>query len=222
MALKKIYFSLFIFCFISVSSFAQSSLGQNDPDAVSLAKKISDQFKTYKSVQINFVLKTENASGKLINSNSGVLQMKGKRYKINFGGREIYSDGSSVWTYDKQDKETQITKSESGNYMSPEKLFSDFYSKDFLYKMNDDFKKGGKIIQQIELTPIDKSNVYYKVLIDIDKATNRILSAKVFEKSGNRYNYVVSSFKTNASFSDAYFTYDPAKHPGVETVDLRF
>lgn len=220
---KRYLFSLVVLCFLGVNGFSQSqSLGQNDPDAAALEKKISDQFKAYKTVQINFTLKTENASGKVLHSNSGEIKMKGKKYKVEFGGREIYSDGSTVWTYDKGDKETQITKVDgSGNFLSPEKIFSDFYSKDYLYKMNDESKSGNKTIQQIELTPIDKSNAFFKILINVNKVSNRIVSAKVFEKNGNRYNYVVTGFKTNSPMADATFIYDKSKHPGVEIVDLR-
>ncbi len=116
----------------------------------------------------------------------------------------------------------QITKfDESANMITPQKLFTNFYDKDFLYKSNGESTVAGKTIQQIELTPIDKSKPFFKVLVSIDKRLKTITSTKVFEKNGNRYTYSVSSLKTNNAIPDALFVFDAKKYPNVELVDLR-
>jgi hypothetical protein len=74
-------------------------------------------------------------------------------------------------------------------------------------------------MQEIELTPIDKSKPFHKVLVYIDKSV--INTTKVFEKTGNRYTYSVSGLKTDAAIADATFQFDVSKYPGVEVVDLR-
>ncbi|MEO9210761.1 MAG: outer membrane lipoprotein carrier protein LolA [Ginsengibacter sp.] len=211
-----------IFTLAGITGFSQSnSLGNNDASAAELAKTVSAKFATYKTVAIKFSLKVENAQGNITNIQSGTMNMKGKMYKLSFAGQEIFSDGTTVWTYDKADKETQITKvDKSSNSITPEKLFSDFYSKDFLYKLNDD-SPSNKNIQQIELTPRDKTNTYFKVLIDINKNTKNIVGAKIFEKNGNRYVYTITGFKTNIPIPESTFKYDSKAHPNVEIVDLR-
>lgn len=87
--------------------------------------------------------------------------------------------------------------------------------------MNGETKKGKKTIQQIELTPIDKTKTFFKVLVDIDKSTKNIVSTKVFEKNGNRYIYTITSMKTDAAMPDSLFVFDTKKYPKVEVVDLR-
>ena len=87
--------------------------------------------------------------------------------------------------------------------------------------MNGETKQGKKIVQEVELTPIDKTKPFFKVLVNIDKAAKVISSTKVFEKNGNRYTYSVLSMKTNAPLSDAMFVFDAGKYPKVEIVDLR-
>lgn len=87
--------------------------------------------------------------------------------------------------------------------------------------MNGETKKGKKTIQQIELTPIDKTKTFFKVLVDIDKSTNNIVSTKVFEKNGNRYIYTITSMKTDTAMPDSLFVFDTKKYPKVEVVDLR-
>jgi outer membrane lipoprotein-sorting protein len=100
-------------------------------------------------------------------------------------------------------------------------MFTDFYDKDFLYKLNGEKKEGNKTLQEIELTPVDKTKTFFKVLIYVDKANNNIVSSKVFEKNGNHYIYTVTSLKTNTSLSDDLFVFDIKKHPNAEIVDLR-
>jgi outer membrane lipoprotein-sorting protein len=127
--------------------------------------------------------------------------MKGNRYKINVSGQEIFSDGLTIWTYEKASNEVTINKIDpSSNALTPQKLFTNFYDKDFLYKLNGMAKEGGKNMQEIELTPIDKTKTFHKVLLYIDKSM--IASTKIFEKSGSRYTYTVSNLKSDAALTD--------------------
>ena len=48
-------------------------------------------------------------------------------------------------------------------------MFTNFYDKDFLYKLNGEAKKGNKTIQEIELTPVDKTKTFFKVLVILIK-----------------------------------------------------
>ena len=87
--------------------------------------------------------------------------------------------------------------------------------------MNGEKKIAGKTMQEIEMTPTDKSKPFHKVYLQVDKAAKTIYSTKVLENGGNRYTYTVSNMKTNAALTDKQFTFDKSKYPGVEVVDLR-
>jgi outer membrane lipoprotein carrier protein len=203
--------------------FAQNnSLGNNDPEAKKILDNVSAKFKTYKSVSANFTLKIENAEGKVQGTKSGIVYMKGSKYRVNISGQEIYSDGNNIWTYDKSANEVQVTKFDpSANTITPQKMFTNFYDKDFLYKLNGETKQGGKTIQEIELTPVDKTKTFFKVLIGIDKVSKNIVSSRVFEKNGNRYIYTITNLKTNTNIADNMFVFDAKNFPHVEVVDLR-
>ena len=135
---------------------------------------------------------------------------------------EIYSDGNTSWNYDKSTNEVTVSGVDAGGgAMTPQKLFTNFYDKDFYYKFNGEKKAGGKTVQEIEMTPTDKTRPFHKVYLLVDKATNNIYSARFLEKSGNRYSYTVNSLKPNVAVSDAEFTFNKSKYPGVEVVDLR-
>jgi len=80
---------------VGTASNAQTSArdAKNDPEAKKVLDAVSTKFKTYKTVQAGFTYKVENASGKSLSSKSGTILMKGTKYKVSFGGNEIYSDG---------------------------------------------------------------------------------------------------------------------------------
>jgi outer membrane lipoprotein-sorting protein len=197
-------------------------LGKNDAAAKKILDAVSAKFRSFKTVTAKFNLKIENSAGKVQGTKSGVVNLKGTKYRINVTGQEIYSDGNTAWTYDKSGNEVQINKVErSATTITPQKMFTNFYDKDFLYKTNPDVKVGGKLMQEIELTPIDKTKPFFKVLVNIDKGTQTIRQTKVFEKNGNRYTYSIVSMQTNTALPDALFAFDPKKYPKVEIVDLR-
>jgi outer membrane lipoprotein carrier protein len=218
---KYLLLSFFIFSGFNVFS-QNNSLGKSDPDAKTILDNVSAKFKTYKTVTANFTLTVLNGAGKAQGTKTGVVNMKGSKYRVTISGQEIYSDGSNIWTYDKSANEVQLTKFDaSTNAITPQKMFTNFYDKDFLYKLNSETKQGGKTIQQVELTPVDKTKAFFKVLVDIDKNSKNIISTTVYEKNGNRYIYKVNSLKTNTDLPESLFVFDAKKYPNVEVVDLR-
>jgi len=220
----KTIVSLSVVMMLAVIGFAQpKNMGQSDPEAKKILDAVSAKFKTFKAVQALFTFKNEDGKGKVLGIKKGSLFMKGTKYRVSItGGQDIFCDGATIWTYDKTANEVTVSKYDpSQSSITPQKLFTNFYDKDFLYKLNGDKKEAGKTLQEIELTPYDKSKSFFKVLVWVDKKTQAIYSTKVLEKSGNKYTYTVSSLNGNATVADTQFVFDKKKYPGVEVVDLR-
>ncbi|MBM3415212.1 MAG: outer membrane lipoprotein carrier protein LolA [Bacteroidetes bacterium] len=216
--MKNLYCSI-LFSAIALFAAAQT---KNDPAAKSILDGVSAKFKTFTTVQASFTYKVENASGKVLSSKTGTIKMKGTKYYIVFSGQEIFCNGTTVWNYDKAANEVTISKLDaSGGMITPQKLFTDFYNRDFLYMLNGEKKMGNKTLQEIEMTPVDKNKPFHKVYVQVDKAAKTIYSTKVLENAGNHYTYTVTSLKTNAALSDNIFIFDKKKYPGVEEIDLR-
>lgn len=216
--MKKFYCPILV----SVLSLFATAQTTNDPAAKAILDGVSAKFKTFTTVQASFTYKVENASGKVLSSKTGTIKMKGTRYYIVFSGQEIFCNGTTVWNYDKAANEVTISRLDaSSGLITPQKLFTDFYNRDFLYLLNGEKKLGGKTLQEIVMTPVDKSKPFHKVYVQVDKATKTIHSTKVLENSGNRYHYTVTSLKTNAPLADIIFVFDKKKYPGVEEIDLR-
>ncbi|MGX5819881.1 LolA family protein [Chitinophaga lutea] len=205
-------------CGLAFSASAQSS----DPRAKAVLDNVSKKFKSLKSIIANFVLKVEGANNSVNESKKGAVYVKGTKYKVVMDGQEIISDNKTSWTYAKDVNEVTINNvDQNSNGMTPAKIFTNFYDKDFLYRLNGETTEKGKVLQNIELTPTDKSKPFFKVLLDVDKKTSTLARMKVFERNGNRYTYEINSFQPNGAVSDNMFTFDAKKYPGVEVVDLR-
>lgn len=217
MIMNKLYLTFSLLAF-SISLMAQKS----DPAAKVILDAVSAKFKTYKTVQAGFSYKVENASGKALSSKTGTILMKGTKYRVSFSGQEIFCNGTTVWNYDKAANEVTISKLDASSGMiTPQKLFTDFYNKDFRYILNGEKKVGAKTLQEIEMTPLDKSKTFHKVYVQVDKAAKTIYSTKILENAGSRYTYTVTSMKTNIPLADTQFVFDKSKYPGVDEVDLR-
>ena len=219
--MKKMY-SLLVLASTVLFASAQTNPTKNDPDAKKILDGVSAKFKTFKSPQAVFTYSVENSQGKVLSTKKGTVSMRGNKYHVSMNGMEIYSDGKTSWNYDKSANEVTVNGTDgSGSAMTPQKLFTNFYDKDFYYKLNGEKKIGGKTVQEIEMTPIDKTRPFHKVYVYVDKVNKTIYTAKFLEKTGNRYNYTVNSLKPNATISDSEFAFDKKRFPGVEVVDLR-
>lgn len=216
--MMKNFYTLSLLLVFGMVAVAQKS----DPDAKKILDAVSTKFKSFKTVQASFTYSVENADGKSLSNKKGSVSMKGTKYRVSFNGQEIYCDGTTVWNYDKSTNEVTVSKLDAANgTITPQKLFTNFYDKDFLYTLNGEKKMGGKTIQEIQMTPTDKSKSFHTVYLLIDKASKTIYSTRVLEKTGDRYSYTVTSLKSNKPIDDKTFVFDKSKFPGVEVVDLQ-
>src|SRR5215212_1321389 len=165
--MKKLFtFLLFASAALVVNGQTDKNPTKNDPAAKKILDAVSTKFKSYKAPQASFTYKVENAQGKALSTKKGTVIMKGSKYKVMMDGMEIYSDGKTSWSYDKSANEVTVNNVDaSGTAMTPQKLLTNFYDKDFYYKYNGEKKDGKKTVQEIELTPTDKNKSFHKVYL---------------------------------------------------------
>jgi outer membrane lipoprotein carrier protein len=206
--------------FIASISFAQ----QSDPAAKKVLDAVSARFKTFKAVQATFTFQNEDNKGTVLGTKKGTASLKGPRYRVTFAGasQEVFCDGTNIWTYDKSANEVTITKPDnSANTITPQKIFSNFYDKDFLYKLNGDKVVNKKSVQEIEMTPVDKTKPFHKVYLLVDKQNKTLYSTRVLDKTGNVMVYTINTMNGSANLPDNLFVFYKNKYPGVEVIDLR-
>lgn len=115
--------------FISIIAYSQT-----DQKAKLILDKVSETTKTYKSITANFEFIMQNTEVGLNETNEGSLIIQGEKYKLSINGVEIFSNGTSQWTYIKDAEE--VTISETGNdeegSINPATIFS-IYEEGYKY-----------------------------------------------------------------------------------------
>src|SRR3984885_6012476 len=102
----KVMLSFFCAFLTIIGCFAQGS----DPAAKKILDQASAKIKSYKSIQAVFTLQVQDAQGVTQGTKKGTFNMKGSKYVVMITGQEIFSDGKTIWTYDKSANEVTITK----------------------------------------------------------------------------------------------------------------
>ncbi len=208
-------------CAVALALTTQTASAQTDAKAKGILEATSKKVGSLKSLKANFSLKLAGGNGKVRESRKGSFTMKGQKYHVSLPGQEIICDGKTVWTYMKDGNEVQVSNyNPSEQTVSPTKLFSNFYDKEYKYKYIGARTVSGKPCDIVEMVPVNSGKQFSKVELAVDKGNN-IVGGNVWEKNGNQYQYEVSGYTPNAAVSDAEFTFNPKAHAGVEVVDLR-
>lgn len=210
--MKKLFSALLLVpVFVTVSQ-AQ----QNDPNAKKVLDNVSKKLNTLKGITANFSYTTKDRNKAVKGSVKGNISIKGQKYFIKQGTTEIYCNGLKVWNYNGDDEVTVADVDKDDDKMlSPQKLLSNFYDKDFTYKL---ISSAGSFYE-IQMFPTDKRKNFKQVNVFVDKNKNLITKAHVTDKSDNIIEFVLSNLNTNATIPDSKFVFDVAKHKGVEVVE---
>ena len=209
--MKKIV-TLSIVCLLVVGS----GFAQNDPAAKKVLDGVSANIKTFKAITSNITIKSVSSKGVSNGSKSGTISYKNKKYLLKQGKTEVICDGAKVYNFDGNNTITVTGAEEAESLLSPQKLFSNFYDKDFTYKLISSVGTA----YQIELTPTDSRKSFSKVLLFVDKAKNMFTKVNILDKGNNKTEISLSNLNTNAAVSDVIFVFNKSKYPtGVEVLD---
>jgi outer membrane lipoprotein-sorting protein len=225
--MKKL-FILSVLSLLTINTYAQK-----DAAAKAILKQVSAKYRMYDVVKTDFDFILDNKQAGVKETQSGTLISRSKinKFKVTLYSpetsakqevaQEIISDGKTQWTYLKKDNEIQVNNVDnSGEGLNPAQIFT-IYEHGYKYIYNGDKKIGGKVYQEIDLSPEDIKKSFFKIRLSIDKVKKQIYSALIFDNNGNHYTYIIKSFVPNIPVPDNTFTFDPKMHKGVEVVDLR-
>jgi len=216
--MKKLLIGALIIMGSGVTAFAQSEV-----KAKQILAEVSKKYRSYDVIKTEFSYTLENPQAKIKETQSGTLFVRSKvnKYKIILKGQELISDGKNQWTYLKADKEVQLSEVDnSSDALNPAKIFT-IYEKGFKSVYTNDTKLNGKVLHNIDLTPLDGKRSFFKVRLQVDKLSKQISNAVIFDKNGNRYTYTIKTFTPNVKVPESTFAFDSKLYPGVEVVDLR-
>ena len=79
----------------------------------------------------------------------------------------------------------------------------------------------GAQIYNVDLEPIERGvEAFYKIRMVITNEYD-LKSFRIFEESGNQYNYTITKLIDQSDLTDDFFTFDLTKYPEVELIDFR-
>jgi outer membrane lipoprotein carrier protein len=206
-----------IFAFMAIGSLTINAQDQ-DPKAKKILDEISAKTKAFSTIKAEFSWVVEKKD-KSKESQSGKIQTKGAKYKLEIPGHEIYCDGKTVWDFIKDANEVQIKDMEVGgdDAINPSNIFT-IYEKGFKYK----FESEDAVYQLISLFPTnpDKKK-FHTIKLSIDKSKKQISSVKMFMKDGTTQIYTIKTFSGSTVIPDTDFVFDSKLHKGVSIEDIR-
>ncbi len=198
----------------------QSSFSQAKKTSEEILKQVSETTKSFTSIRIAFTYNMDNPGAKVHETETGVLVVKGDKYKLDIAGQKVISDSKTSWTYISEANEVQInTVEEDENALTPTKLLTS-YSEDYKSKLVNEITKDGRVQYVIDLKPNAEKN-FTNVEMTVDKELYRISRIAIQDKSGNTFTYIVNKWETNVAVSDTDFTFNASDYPGVEVIDMR-
>lgn len=190
---------------------------QNDPQAKKILDGVSAKIKTYKGIIADFAYITKTRAGKVNGNVKGKISIKGQKYYIKQGTTEIFCDGKKSWNYDGGTEVTVAAVDDDSKTLSPAKLLTNFYDKDFTYKL---ITSAGAF-HEIEMVPTDRRKNFQKVNVFIDKAKSMITKATILDKGQNTISFSLTNINNNAALTDAQFVFDAKKYKKkIEVVEL--
>lgn len=216
--MRKLSFILFFFSLLSFGANAQithASQGRLDENATEVLKKAAARFDKNVSFTVTMTVLDSKKQQKAHQS-AQVRYNKGK-YRLTLPDQELICDGTTVWHWNKSAKEVTINNmvDDDIDLLNPGRLLAG-YGKSFKAKYIRTDDDGTAIV---DLQP-RSTRSYHKIRLFINEEDGLLRRMEVHKYDSGRENYDISDFKRAANAA-SQFTFDAAKHPDVEVIDMR-
>lgn len=199
-----------------------AQLSAQDPQAKAILDDLSNKTRKFTSITSDFDFTLEDKIAEVEQTQSGVLQMQGKKYTIQLGVNTIFSDGETRWTYNEDMNEVYIDFAESGeDALNPSDIYT-IWETGFKHYYDGEVQIDGAPHHLIKLNPSNpEDKAYHTVKLYIHKKEMQVSKMEILGKQGDDYTYLVKTFATDKEYPSSAFTFDKAKYPGVEVIDNR-
>lgn len=207
-----------IITFISIGLAAQS-----DPEAKDILDRVSEKTKSYKTLEVDFILTIENRAENLNSKSQGNIKIKGDKYLLESMGTTVYFDGTTLWSFMEDINEVTITEPDSTDddfIENPSKIFS-FYDRDFKFRLVGETKLDKKWMYEIDLYPKNLNQPYSRFKLFVVKDTDELYLVNAIGKDGIDYSAMLQNPRYNQEFADELFKFNASQYPDIEIVDMR-
>lgn len=192
---------------------AQAVSAQNNAEKI--IRVMVDQMRSHKNVEMVFNYQISPDGKTLGESEKGHAWLQGEAYKIEMTDQQTISDGKTIWSYLIDDEEVMVSNASEGTDNTPLKLLTSL-DESYVATLSGIDAKG---IATIELA--NPKGQYKRVTMKVDTKKTEIKSADIYLEDGNKFIIKVEEMKYDQKLDDKFFTFDEAKHPEVDVIDMR-
>lgn len=192
---------------------AQAVSAQNNAEKI--LRVMVDQMRGHKNVEMVFNYQISPDGKTLGESEKGHAWLQGEAYKIEMTDQQTISDGKTIWSYLIDDEEVMVSNASEGTDNTPLKLLTSL-DESYVATLSGIDAKG---IATIELA--NPKGQYKRVTMKVDTKKTELKSADIYLEDGNKFIIKVEEMKYDQKLDDKFFTFDEAKHPEVDVIDMR-
>ena len=218
--MKKLFIIISSLIFISNFSFAQDQ----DPKAKPVLDDLSKATKAYKTIVSEYIFTIISKEKKQLEKQTGKVQVKGNKFKLDIPGNVIVCDGKTIWAHNKDAAEVTIKSFDATNedQLNPSKIFT-MYETGYKYKYDKEEKVGVATCHVITLYPTIKpeKKKFHTVKLYIDKSKKQMVKMVMLMKDGSTQTYEIKVFKPNVELADAVFVFDLKPFKADQITDER-
>ncbi len=184
-------------------------------NAEKIIRVMVDQMRSHKNVEMVFNYQISPDGKTLGESEKGHAWLQGEAYKIEMTDQQTISDGKTIWSYLIDDEEVMVSNASEGTDNTPLKLLTSL-DESYVATLSGIDAKG---IATIELA--NPKGQYKRVTMKVDTKKTELKSADIYLEDGNKFIIKVEEMKYDQKLDDKFFTFDEAKHPEVDVIDMR-
>ena len=192
---------------------AQAVSAQNNAEKI--IRVMVDQMRSHKNVEMVFNYQISPDGKTLGESEKGHAWLQGEAYKIEMTDQQTISDGKTIWSYLIDDEEVMVSNASEGTDNTPLKLLTSL-DESYVATLSGIDAKG---IATIELA--NPKGQYKRVTMKVDTKKTELKSADIYLEDGNKFIIKVEEMKYDQKFDNKFFTFEEAKHPEVDVIDMR-
>jgi len=198
----------------------------SDPEALALIKKIRTKYDAYKNIKADFRLDI-SIPGNAAETQKGNLCRTGNNVRFKLGNQEGIINDKAAYMVQHANKSVLINNlpepGELNGMLTPQTLFSFYEGDNFVVAMQGVEKYEGRLLQAIELKPVDRDNSEFtKLRMLVDKTKKELVSIKAFSPDGSNFTFHLGKTKGNVVLGPGAFDFNKKEFPGYHVEDLRY
>lgn len=198
--------------------FYQVSFSQNDKNAKEFLDEVSLKMGAYKNMHIGFSTTLIHKEAAIYEGDEapikGKITIEKEKYYLEYLGNTLIFDGKKLFVINNDEKEVSVNQgdlNEEDGVIYPAKMLT-FYKEGYTFKMGKMTNEKGRMIQYVELFPMDSNSEIEKVILGIDKKTKHIYQLIQQGSNGAVTTLTINQFKSDQELSPTLFTFDRKKY----------